>query len=316
MSSPIQIHRYRLTGRRDFNPKTARREFPGALIRCDGGVGCLHPWPEFGDDPLEAQLDALRAGQPGRLARIALRCAAADAEARAAGRSLFAGLTIPDSHWLWCAEREFDPQIAEASEYAATKVKALPDRAEFAALLDRIAQGSELRLRLDFNATLTAEEFRAFAGDLGDLARSRIECIEDPVPYDPAIWGELQEETGLPFALDQWFGEANGGFRMAVVKPSRDAETDWNAGGLQDIPLIMTSAMDHPIGQMFAAWESAKAARRELGRIRECGLLTHRWFEPDPFIEATRSQGPKLLPAEGTGLGYDALLEDLPWEPL
>ena len=66
--------------------------------------------------------------------------------------------------------------------------------------------------------------------------------------------------------------------------------------------------MDHPVGQFFAAYVAA--THRVSAR---CGLFTHALYEPDAFIERIRAEGAQLLPPDGTGIGFDDLLEDLPW---
>lgn len=85
------IHPYTLYSRGALNAVSQRREFHGVLIMVDGGVGCLHPWPEFGDPPIKDQLDLLRDGGTSKVIERALRMAAVDGAARRAGVSLFAG---------------------------------------------------------------------------------------------------------------------------------------------------------------------------------------------------------------------------------
>ena len=94
---------------------------------------------------------------------------------------------------------------------------------------------------------------------------------------------------------------------------------DWRTVALKHpgLPLILTSAMDHAIGQMFAAYEAA-TAKTEIGdRIDLCGLCTQHLFEPDGFFERLKSPGGHLLPdLHGGGLGFGDLLERLPWQRL
>jgi O-succinylbenzoate synthase len=69
--------------------------------------------------------------------------------------------------------------------------------------------------------------------------------------------------------------------------------------------------MDHPVGQFGAAYVAAShesAAR--------CGLMTHVLYEPDAFIDRIERDGARLLPPRGTGIGFDDLLEGLPWKTL
>ncbi|OAI57725.1 hypothetical protein AYO49_06440 [Verrucomicrobiaceae bacterium SCGC AG-212-N21] len=85
----IFFHPYTLYSRGALNAVSVRREFHGALIKVDEGVGCLHPWPEFGGAPIEGQLQLLREGGTSRGIECALRMATVDGEARTLGVSLF-----------------------------------------------------------------------------------------------------------------------------------------------------------------------------------------------------------------------------------
>ena len=78
-----------------------------------------------------------------------------------------------------------------------------------------------------------------------------------------------------------------------------------------DAEIVVTSYMDHPIGQLCAAYAAATA-----NITSTCGLITHVLFESDPFIERMRINGTRLVPPDGTGWGFDDLLESLPWQKL
>ena len=80
--------------------------------------------------------------------------------------------------------------------------------------------------------------------------------------------------------------------------------------------LTFTSYLDHAVGQLYAAWRAAECAPIFGSQLGACGLLTHESFEPDPFFEQLGSEGARLVPPPGTGLGFDDLLETLPWKPL
>jgi len=58
-------------------------------------------------------------------------------------------------------------------------------------------------------------------------------------------------------------------------------------------------------------FESGVAATHETNP--RCGLMTHVLYEPDAFFERVERDGARLLPPRGTGLGFDDLLERLPW---
>ncbi|HXA16003.1 MAG TPA: hypothetical protein VN380_03370 [Thermoanaerobaculia bacterium] len=278
----VDYWRYELKPKRRLSAIAAEGPRRGALIRIDGGVADIHPWPELGDAPLDEQLTMLARGETTPLTRASLRFAAIDADARRDGRSLFEGLIMPPSHW---------PGPDPPTGFDTVKLKSI----------DRIPE--HVRLRIDFNATLTPDEFVRI---VAILPCERIDFIEDPCPYDAAVWTELRARTGLRLALDRAgvAGQRNGA-DVLVIKPA-----------IEEIPrtdseLVVTAYMDHPIGQLCAAYAAATA-----GITTTCGLVTHVLFEPDPFIERMQIDGARLIPPGGTGWGFDDLLERLPWRAL
>ena len=270
---------YELIPRRRLSGIAAAGPRRGALIRVNGGFSDVHPWSELGDAPLDEQLARLRRGETTPLTASSLRFAAIDAAARRDGRSVFDGLTIPPSHW---------PGTDPPDAFDTVKLKSI----------DNIPE--RVRLRIDFNATLTAVEFEAIAAT---LPRRRIDFIEDPCPYDPATWRGLRDRTGLRLALDRGTGTED--VDVIVIKPA-----------VQEIPnthaeIIVTSYMDHPLGQLCAAYAAASAHI-----TTTCGLVTHVLYESDPFIERMYLNGARLVAPQGTGFGFDDLLEGLPWRRL
>ena len=116
MNDPIQVYRYTLRSRGSLNAVSMRREFHGALLRVGEGVGCLHPWPEFGDAPVEEQLRLLREGGSSKVIERARRMAAIDGAARRTGKRLFEGLEIPPSHYSWDQNQPLESQAARIAE--------------------------------------------------------------------------------------------------------------------------------------------------------------------------------------------------------
>jgi len=165
-----------------------------------------------------------------------------------------------------------------------------------------------LGIRIDCNGVLAGvAQFLEMWGAL-EPWRNRIEFVEDPCPFSEAVWREIEDRTGCPLALDRW-DEIASEHWIRVVKPGIQGE--WRGNG----DVVFTSYMDHPIGQLFAAWCAAREAAMRPERVLVCGLVTHHLFDPvDPFVAALGSAQPVLTPPAGTGLGFDELLENLPWE--
>jgi O-succinylbenzoate synthase len=281
----IWVHRYTLTPKRRLSGIARPGPREGALLRValrsgNSGFADLHPWPELGDAPLEEQLALLAHGDTTAQTWASLRLARCDGEARERGVSLFDGLTIPESHW---------PGNDPPAGFDTVKVKgtsSLPP---------------DVRLRIDFNSMLTAGEFLRLAQR---LPRERVDFVEDPCPYNERVWRALRAETHLRFALDR--GVAASGVDVLVYKPALQAQ--WPAFNGE---IVVTSYMDHPVGQFGAAFVAAKHEAQA-----RCGLFTHVLYENDPFLERVQSDGARLLPPAGTGVGFDELLEGLPWKIL
>lgn len=277
----IWFHRYELVPRRRLSGIAREGVREGALIRVDDGFADVHPWPELGDAPLEEQLALLARGESTALTRASLHLASLDGDARARGVSLFDGLTIPLSHWPGA-----DP----------------PDGFDTVKIKDVSRIPPAVRLRIDFNATLDAE---AFARIAMTLPVERVDFVEDPCPYDAPIWRELKTRTGLRLAFDQRL-EPRGAIDINIWKPAlRITRPEGD--------VVVTSYLDHPVGQFGAASIAALHAAEIDPR---CGLMTHVLYESNPFIDAVRTDGARLLPPPGTGVGFDDLLERIPWRKL
>ncbi len=319
---------YTIHSRGSLNAVSRRKKFHGVLIKVNDGIGCLHPWPEFGDAPIDEQLKILREGGTSEVIERALRMAAVDGEARRCGVSLFEGLEIPPSHFSLDQNQPQELQmqriISEGWRAIKTKGSAYSEKTiSVLKGLVRLAGDAPLKLRVDFNSCLTASQFADFMRALPHDVRGRIDFIEDPFPYDGTAWFEAQNELGVRLACDKGLKRTDEavihdcGYEIAVLKPAR---REWRST-LAVIPanarIVMTSAMDHAIGQSFAAWEAAMAWRELGARMDLCGLCTEQLFERDAFFERLNSHGGLLkLDRMGTGLGFDDVLAELKWEEL
>jgi o-succinylbenzoate synthase len=315
----IWIHRYTLHPRWQPNARSAREARAGALLRVGEGYADLHPWPELGDARLEAHLDSIREGAPSSLAARSLRCAAIDGEARAAGYSMFGELTIPPSHFpLGPVDRIIDLPILKAAGYDRLKIKLGADPDEDSTRLLERAQdilALDFRLRLDFNSAYGLVEIDGFLGALTPAILSRIEFLEDPTPADSDLWKRLRSRWKIPIAADRQKPPGDS-WDVAVIKPAWENDSVIEAAIAARKPIVITSAMDHPLGQMWAAWNAATLWRDHPNAVLPCGLLSHDTYQANAFSEVIRVEGSRLLPADGTGLGFDEQLESLEWSAL
>lgn len=174
-----------------------------------------------------------------------------------------------------------------------------------------------LRIRLDFNACLTAREFLAFAGTLTPRVRAAIDFVEDPFVFDAAGWHDARCASGLPLAADRWCDEPAADAFPGIVKPAaQDADAILERAMRSGRRLVVTSNMDHPVGVAWAAWHAARFARAGV-LDGPCGLCTAGLFQPDAFSRRLVPGRGGFLPVPvGPGLGFGDLLEDLAWENL
>jgi o-succinylbenzoate synthase len=316
----IYCHRYTLRSGAALNSASVRKAFPGALIHVDGGYAALHPWPEFGDADIDQQLQILRDGGSTPLIQRALHCAQLDGDARRQGVSLFANLTLPRSHYSWSSGQSTGEQLQRLADWGFTAIKAkgYANYGETRAFLDSVAKAlPELRLRVDFNGCLDRFAFQKFIEFMPLRVYRQLDLIEDPVPYAGELWQSFRDKWGVRLALDKgWQRGGEGGLDAVVIKPAR---RDWRVvtAHLPNVPMVLTSAMDHGLGQVYAAYEAALAMAEQPQLIDLCGLVTHHLFEPDPFFDRLHViDGVLQIDRTGTGLGFDAELAALPWTRL
>ena len=317
MKGSISVYRYTLVSRAGLNSRSERQEHHGALIRVGKdsyGYGCIHPWPELGDPSLEYLLSQLSRGETTRLSEQALRCAEKDAQARSEGVSLFEGLVMPRNHATVSLNREA-LERAQVAGFEKVKVKVGRDLDREAKLFTELAEMFDVfRWRLDFNHSCSLNDVEHFLYALGEEICLKIDWIED-------AWLEVDTPTksllGVPLAVDRWVSREVGNFPFSVVKPACEDVNDILKRS-QDCctKVVFTSYMDHPLGQSYAAWHAAVAHSLYPSLVDMCGLVTHELFRSNDFSRCLGGATPQFQPALGTGLGFDHLLEELPWKPI
>jgi len=313
---PIYHWKYSIKASKRLNAVSSRREFEGALLRIGEGFGCLHPWPELGDPDLEELLMEFRGNDlVSDLARGAFRMARVDGAAREAGESLIESVKryIPESHATLpeCSMSAVEESVRRG--YDMIKLKGNRLFAGQLKSLEEIARRwPQLSWRIDFNEVLTSEETIGLSQRLSRYLRGRIDFLEDPCPWSREEWGRIRKRSGLNLARDRGSHHLEKDDDILVVKPVR---TDIKVGKLEGKTLVVTSNMDHPLGQCFAAYQAGKM-RMEGLRLSIGGLQTHGLFEADQFTERLGVAGPTFTAPGGAGLGFDDLLEKLPWKRL
>lgn len=315
------FYNYRLHFKEDYSTLSSFRE--GALLRVtfnDGLVGYCdcHPWIELGDWSLAKQLEALANHESGPLTPLlqcSLHMARLDAEARQSGCSLFKGLTIPLNHKLLTLKDELKNYLTEGFSHFKLKVGKNPEQ-EIPKINSWLKESPQARLCLDFNERLTRDQFLKYWDQISAALRSRIDFVEDPYLFAPLEWSNDQTMLTLSFAADHCAAQAlqhPESARVIIHKPAVETTPEL---ANDSIKLVVTSYLDHPLGTMGAAFMAAKLKARYPLQMGYCGLLTHHCYQSDPFIDAVKARGPQLFPPEGTGFGFNTLLNEIKWQNL
>ena len=314
----IAYHPYELA----FSPSgssSQNKKREGALLRFAFspdliGFADCHPWVEFGDVPLQSQLDLIKDCVLTRLTERSLYFAKLDAQARANGLNLLQGIQIPESHYLVTdINRLHSIQVAIAKGFKFFKVKVGRNLDREKALLKEYFGNSisqDIKLRLDFNAQLSFEEFEKFLKDL-PISFHTLDFCEDPFPYHPEYWSVIQDRYPLALAYDHGSEKAiaDGIAAVLVLKPAvQDPQHFLN----HTRRIVVTSYLDHPLGQVTAAYSASKICHKK----EICGLLSHKVYQTNQFSECLVDQGPGFSVPPGYGFGFDEILQNLEWKEL
>lgn len=309
------ISRYALKAKGFLNSLTKRSFFEGALIQVNGGYGCIHPWPELGDPTLDQCLADLAGPRRKAIVRRALRCAEYDRVARQFDHSLFEEMEVPMSHATVVKLHAGEIESAVAAGFEVVKIKMgrmLSDEKKF--LEEMVLAFPGLKWRLDFNEALEADEFKGFYRSLSERVQARVDFVEDPCPYGDRTWAEMRRELGVYFAVDREAAPLSGSAAYMVVKPAIDEPYLLGEAAVNHLQrVVVTSYMDHPVGQAFAAWEASRLGLQFPNLVDVCGLQTHQIFEKTAFSEALGAWGPAFQVPDGLGIGFDDLLGELVW---
>ncbi len=311
----VWISPYRLRARTFLNSISSRREFEGALIRVGDGYGCIHPWPELGDPSLEKCLEDLKGRRTWPIVKRALRCAEYDNAARVAEESLFEEMEVPRSHATLVDANVKELAMAVEAGFDTVKIKAGRNiSVEIRFIEDMSVEHPALKWRIDFNELLDPDAADRFLENLSEGVRQKIDFVEDICPFSERVWAELWKKYRVPLAVDRESGPHRIAAQCMVIKPAVDEPfLLGEAAIMHSQRAVITSYMDHPLGQAFAAWEAARTELIFPGLIGTCGVQTHHLFEKDAFTEKLGDWKPDFKAPGGTGLGFDDELAALTW---
>ena len=316
--APVYVWRYLLRSVQALNVRSSGREHEGALLRIGEGFACLHPWPTLGDPSLDELLEMLRVGTTHPLLQRARACAMIDRAARLEGRSCFGGLTVPLSYASvpgWSGE---EIEAARRNGFTAVKLKSGRSVAREAEQLNEFARAwPELRWRLDFNSAASFGDVLVFLECLRESTVERIDYIEDPCVFREDHWLALREVSGVRLAMDRDVSPERHEPDVLVIKPVVVDPVGYHRAAAENAQwLVVTSAMDHPLGQAYAAFEAGRLSVGAVNYLAACGLQTHGLFEADAFSERLGPVKPGFQSPGGSGLGFDNLLEELEWKKM
>lgn len=284
----VSFHDYEL--KNISNTKSSRK---GTLLRFafDDGFGYAdcHPWPEFGDLPLQEQKNNLKRGNFTYLTKRSYHFAKLDAQARYEGKSLLSGSVRSHLHFAGQAKKGFDcfKMKVRGNENIVALMKSHPN----------------IKWRFDFNSTSNYEDFCRF---LEEIDCEKVDFIEDPFPYCELLWKKIENDFGIQLAADfekkkmgEWLPS------VLIVKPALEDIDEYRR---KKTRLVITSLLAHPLDQMTAAYSALQLNSDEI-----MGLYTHVCYESNDFSNQFGEDPNSFFCNLGTGFGFDDLLNGLDW---
>ncbi len=290
MSRQIFYHYYKLKRIKTPNSVTQDTYQHGALIKIvdklgNFGVADICPWVSLGDLSLSEEIL-----QKGPLYQRAYELAEIDLQARKNKIQLNQAMPV-QCHSLVSEYKNF---IRPKEKIDVVKIKGDNQISDFSKFLNQFSDCFNT-IRIDFNSCLTEKLYQEFCENLKPEVIKKIECIEDPFPFDLKSWSK----STLPLASDFQKSDI---WPTRILKPSRQ-RNDFDFK-------YMTSSMDHPIGLAHGLIEAQKYP----DMIH--GFLTLDFYEHTLFHQFfSQTQNSIYYRSDGYGIGFEKQLNQLIWEP-
>lgn len=228
---------------------------------------------------------------------------------------------------------------ARRGGFPAIKVKiaraggSIEDLVSEAHALGRLQSHWDISLRLDANEYATPDGLKYFLDSLPIRLRESIEWIEDPFPFSLRGWADFSKEMGIRLSIDRPVMRLLGGLspegsnksledvftcgaaQVMVHKPAWLDDDIAAAATKLKIPVVVTSALGHPVGNLFAASVAARISPDETH-----GCFTHTVYRDDEIsnslVASKQVRGSRIF-GVGEGLGLPAkALSRIKWETL
>lgn len=272
------------------------------------GFSDLSPLKSFGEEDLVTHLESIFSKKITSLAQRSLELNRVDAEYRTKKVNAFSGLQIPLSHKLVLAFSQVNLKLIEDildQGFTHIKLKSGPSFINEASRFEDLVVKSKLRWRLDFNGCLETRTFNDWWQGLALEVKNKIDFIEDPVVENN------QNLLAGPWAED-WI--ENKKADILILKPARSVANQRLSKHFKRV--IFTHSMDHILGRVAACWSAAHFYSQYPDFTDVCGFGLEGAIKEDDFSRIWTGSGPRFFAPDGTGFGFDHILEALQWQSL
>ncbi|MGZ3773798.1 MAG: o-succinylbenzoate synthase MenC [Pseudobdellovibrionaceae bacterium] len=316
---------YTLKPIQSLNSLSKSENRKGALLKVDWGEGLvgyadLHPWPELGDISLEEQLADLGRGRISSQIEQSIWLARKDADLRIERKSIYTLYKKVKNNFVITDFNLVVPGYLDDLKkqgFTTIKLKVGRNLAEESELLTHIAAAGFM-VRLDFNALGNLKIFEKFITNLSTTVLPLIEYVEDPFPFNIDLW--LEAKQLVKIAIDNQFDKvpwdklSTAPCDVIIIKPAKMDVYKAIAKCQQwNLKATVTSYMDHPVGVSHAVGIAMELKEKYGEMILDAGCFTHCLYQMDTFAAEIINRGPYISKVHGNGVGFDKLLEGMPW---